>query len=194
MDVANHFNATAIPTPRQRRNRAQPGARWTFRMIRNNLLAPHVGGTVAYSKPARSTRRDARTINRQVEPVLDNDTWRRVKAVLGSTSLGPRAASQQYPLSKGRLLCPACGSHMSGAYNSQRGTRQYRSRKRRKDARAYQSRPNAALPESMPTSSRTWSSRVSPNCSASLNAWPRCTRPTLHRWRQTSPARGRAHR
>ena len=78
--------------------------------VRQILSSPHVAGLAAHKGTVIG-----RLAN--VEPALDEATWRRVGAIFAGRSAGRPRGSEHYPLS-GVMTCADCGSVLSGRTDS----------------------------------------------------------------------------
>jgi hypothetical protein len=88
-----------------------------FQMLRKVLSSPVYVGRPVHGDADVLARPRARW-----EPLVDDETWRRVRERVDGHRTLPRQASQRYLLS-GLLRCPRCGSRMHGKARRDRNSR-----------------------------------------------------------------------
>lgn len=99
-EVARRWNAAGL--------RTVSGQEWVNITVRTTLLRPALAGIIEH---------DGAEVGRiPGEPVLDEQTWRRVRAFFLSRKRG-RVAGERY-LASGILRCGVCHSKLSGTRNS----------------------------------------------------------------------------
>lgn len=128
-EIAGELNKRAISAPGatwSRERRARHG-RWLGSCIRAMLQNERYVGRLIYNRSQwtkdpdsgirkRSERPESEWIVRQIEPLIDADTWRLAQARFSRHKLP--AAPRRYLLS-GLLKCALCGSHMTVMGGSQ---------------------------------------------------------------------------